>query len=59
MLIYSLSASRTEEELARSVTEHFAKWGTLLNVKVLKDWMHRPYSFVQFEVGISVCKVTD
>lgn len=34
-----------------SVTEHFKKWGPLLNVKVLKDWMQRPYSFVQFEVG--------
>ncbi|KAF9273280.1 hypothetical protein BGZ68_001644 [Mortierella alpina] len=31
--------------------EHFKKWGPLLNVKVLKDWMQRPYSFVQFEVG--------
>lgn len=33
-----------------SVTEHFKRWGHLLNVKVLKDWMQRPYSFVQFEV---------
>jgi len=24
------------------------KWGTLLNVKVLKDWANRPFSFVQY-----------
>ncbi|KAF9936905.1 hypothetical protein BGZ65_001948 [Modicella reniformis] len=36
-------------QLVESVTEHFKKWGPLMNVKVLKDWMQRPYSFVQFE----------
>jgi hypothetical protein len=46
----SLAASRTDTQLMESVTEHFKKWGRLLNVKVLKDWMQRPYSFVQFEV---------
>ncbi|KAF9115951.1 hypothetical protein BGX27_005643 [Mortierella sp. AM989] len=45
----SLAASRTDFQLVESVTEHFKKWGPLLNVKVLKDWMQRPYSFVQFE----------
>ncbi|QSL67001.1 hypothetical protein MERGE_001388 [Pneumocystis wakefieldiae] len=44
-----LSSSRTDEQLCVSVTNHFRKWGNLLNVKVLKDWMQRPYSFVQFE----------
>ena len=24
------------------------QWGTLLNVKVLKDWANRPFSFVQY-----------
>lgn len=46
----SLAATQTDAQLVRSVTEHFQKWGTLMNVKVLKDWMQRPYSFVQFEV---------
>jgi len=46
----SLAASKSDAELSESVTRHFEKWGTLRNVKVLKDWMQRPYSFVQFEV---------
>ncbi|KAG0298885.1 hypothetical protein BGZ98_010434 [Dissophora globulifera] len=50
LFVASLAASRTDVELVESVTEHFKKWGPLLNVKVLKDWMQRPYSFVQFEV---------
>ncbi|KAG4305968.1 hypothetical protein PORY_000878 [Pneumocystis oryctolagi] len=49
LFVASLSSSRTDEQLCASVTNHFRKWGNLLNVKVLKDWMQRPYSFVQFE----------
>ncbi|KAF9437730.1 hypothetical protein BGZ76_011368 [Entomortierella beljakovae] len=49
LFVASLAASRTDAQLVDSVTEHFEKWGPLLNVKVLKDWMLRPYSFVQFE----------
>ncbi|KAF9089559.1 hypothetical protein BGX23_006591 [Mortierella sp. AD031] len=49
LFVASLAASRTDVQLVESVTEHFQKWGKLLNVKVLKDWMQRPYSFVQFE----------
>ncbi|KAF9919883.1 hypothetical protein FBU30_010414 [Linnemannia zychae] len=49
LFVASLAATRTDTQLVESVTEHFQKWGTLLNVKVLKDWMQRPYSFVQFE----------
>ncbi|KAF9365002.1 hypothetical protein BGX34_011761 [Mortierella sp. NVP85] len=49
LFVASLAASRTDTQLMESVTEHFKKWGRLLNVKVLKDWMQRPYSFVQFE----------
>lgn len=49
LFVASLSSSRTDEQLCVSVTNHFRKWGNLLNVKVLKDWMQRPYSFVQFE----------
>ncbi|KAF9570172.1 hypothetical protein EC968_002111 [Mortierella alpina] len=49
LFVASLAASKTDAQLMESVTEHFKKWGPLLNVKVLKDWMQRPYSFVQFE----------
>ncbi|KAG0244509.1 hypothetical protein BGX31_008944 [Mortierella sp. GBA43] len=49
LFVASLAASRTDVQLVESVTEYFSKWGSLLNVKVLKDWMQRPYSFVQFE----------
>ncbi|KAH7047186.1 hypothetical protein BKA57DRAFT_493816 [Linnemannia elongata] len=49
LFVASLAATQTDAQLVQSVTEHFQKWGTLMNVKVLKDWMQRPYSFVQFE----------
>ncbi|CAO3569626.1 unnamed protein product [Mortierella alpina] len=49
LFVASLAASKTDAQLMDSVTEHFKNWGPLLNVKVLKDWMQRPYSFVQFE----------
>ncbi|KAF9538131.1 hypothetical protein EC957_007205 [Mortierella hygrophila] len=49
LFVASLAAVRTDAQLVESVTDHFQKWGTLMNVKVLKDWMQRPYSFVQFE----------
>ncbi|KAF9903072.1 hypothetical protein EC991_004246 [Linnemannia zychae] len=48
LFVASLAATRTDVQLVESVTEHFQKWGVLMNVKVLKDWMQRPYSFVQF-----------
>jgi hypothetical protein len=50
----SLAAIRTDEQLKESVTQHFSKWGTLLDVKVFRDSQQRPYSFVQFEVGHNV-----
>jgi hypothetical protein len=37
--------------LNKSVFEEFKQWGRLLNVKVLRDWMGRPYGFVQFEAS--------
>ncbi|KAI9311803.1 hypothetical protein BX666DRAFT_896184 [Dichotomocladium elegans] len=49
IFVASLARSKTDEELNVSVSNHFARWGALLNVKVLKDWLHRPYAFVQFE----------
>ncbi|RUS27309.1 hypothetical protein BC938DRAFT_483445 [Jimgerdemannia flammicorona] len=49
LFVASLAASKTDEQLQVSVTKHFHQWGPLLNVKVMKDWMHRPYAFVQFE----------
>ncbi|KAJ3104952.1 hypothetical protein HDU97_008700 [Phlyctochytrium planicorne] len=49
LFVASLSSARTDEQLFKSVSEHVVKWGSLANVKVLKDWMGRPYAFVQFE----------
>ncbi|KAF7731596.1 hypothetical protein EC973_009360 [Apophysomyces ossiformis] len=40
---------KNDEQLNVSVSNHFMQWGDLLNVKVLKDWMDRPYAFVQYE----------
>ncbi|KAJ3011700.1 hypothetical protein HKX48_006703 [Thoreauomyces humboldtii] len=49
LFVASLSSSRSDTDLQRGVTEHFQQWGRLLHVKVLKDWLSRPYAFVQFK----------
>lgn len=54
ILCFSLTKDKNDEELNISVTNHFSRWGELLNVKVLKDWMERPYAFVQYEASDEV-----
>ncbi|CAA93601.2 RNA-binding protein Msa1 [Schizosaccharomyces pombe] len=49
LFVASLNSSRSEEELTATVKDYFQQWGPLLHVKVLKDWLQRPYSFVQFQ----------
>ncbi|KAJ3416298.1 hypothetical protein HDV05_002238 [Chytridiales sp. JEL 0842] len=49
LFVASLSSARTDDQLLESVTTHFRQWGPLSNVKVLKDWLSRPYAFVQFD----------
>ncbi|KAI9028830.1 hypothetical protein CLU79DRAFT_514269 [Phycomyces nitens] len=49
IFVASLTKEKNDEELNVSVSNHFVRWGKLLNVKVLKDWMGRPYAFVQYE----------
>ncbi|KAI8823269.1 hypothetical protein BJ741DRAFT_634443 [Chytriomyces cf. hyalinus JEL632] len=49
LFVASLSSSLSDAELLAGVEEHFLQWGSLTNVKVLKDWLARPYAFVQFE----------
>lgn len=48
VFVASLSSSRTDDELCRSVTSHFSKFGHLVSVKVLRDLASRPYAFVQY-----------
>ncbi|GAB5588637.1 hypothetical protein Unana1_03537 [Umbelopsis nana] len=48
VFVASLSKLLKDSELNASVTAHFSQWGTVLNVKVFRDWMQRPYGFVQF-----------
>lgn len=47
----SLAKEKSDRDLNRSVWRHFSQWGRLLHVKVLKDWMSRPYAFVQYAVS--------
>ncbi|KAI8609996.1 hypothetical protein BC830DRAFT_1221930 [Chytriomyces sp. MP71] len=49
LFVASLSSAHSDVELQESVQSHFLQWGNLTNVKVLKDWLARPYAFVQFE----------
>ena len=49
LFVASLNVAKTEEQLTRSVTRHFGRFGKLLHVKVLKDPANRPYAFVQYE----------
>ncbi|KAI9349737.1 hypothetical protein BDR26DRAFT_636722 [Obelidium mucronatum] len=49
LFVASLSTSVSDKELNHSLIAHFSQWGQLNNVKVLKDWLARPYAFVQYE----------
>ncbi|KAI8374909.1 hypothetical protein BD560DRAFT_87641 [Blakeslea trispora] len=49
VFVASLSKDVPDTELQSDVYQHFLQWGTLSSVKVLKDWLKRPYAFVQFE----------
>ncbi|KAK4511219.1 UBX domain-containing protein 10 [Mucor velutinosus] len=44
-----------DADLKTSVYEHFLKWGPIMSVKVFKDWLERPYAFVQYE-AVDDCK---
>ncbi|EPX70669.1 RNA-binding protein M [Schizosaccharomyces octosporus yFS286] len=48
LFVGSLNSSLSESQLTVSVKTFFQKYGPLLHVKVLKDWLQRSYSFVQF-----------
>ncbi|CUM45658.1 uncharacterized protein AC631_01571 [Debaryomyces fabryi] len=48
VFVASLCSSRSDDELCVSVTKHFAQWGKLSTVKVLRDPANRPYAFVQY-----------
>lgn len=48
VFVASLRSSKTDDDLCRSVTSHFSKFGKLISVKVLRDLSNRPYAFVQY-----------
>ncbi|KAG5370859.1 Meiotic activator RIM4 [Yarrowia sp. E02] len=48
VFVASLNATLTDDQLNNSVTRHFAQWGSIAFVKVLRDLCERPYAFVQF-----------
>lgn len=48
VFVASLCATKTDDDLCRSVTHHFKQFGELSSVKVLRDTSNRPYAFVQY-----------
>ncbi|KAL9544976.1 hypothetical protein MBANPS3_007354 [Mucor bainieri] len=55
IFVASLNRDLKDTDLKTSVYEHFVKWGAIMSVKVFKDWMKRPYAFVQYET-VDDCK---
>ncbi|KAI8991272.1 hypothetical protein BDF20DRAFT_997187 [Mycotypha africana] len=49
IFVASLNKDIEDDELQQAVYAHFQRWGDLLGVKVFKDWLGRPYAFVQYE----------
>lgn len=49
VFVASLNRNLKDSDLKTSVYEHFSKWGSISSVKVFKDWLKRPYAFVQYE----------
>ncbi|KAI7907186.1 uncharacterized protein BX663DRAFT_131085 [Cokeromyces recurvatus] len=56
VFVASLNKHLEDQELHDSVLKHFKQWGQIIGVKVFKDWLKRPYAFVQYE-NISHCKL--
>lgn len=48
VFVASLCATKNDDELWYSVTNHFAVFGRISAVKVLRDTANRPYAFVQY-----------
>lgn len=48
VFVASLRSNRADDDLCRSVTSHFSRFGKLVSVKVLRDLANRPYAFVQY-----------
>ncbi|KAG0638092.1 hypothetical protein HOY80DRAFT_196424 [Tuber brumale] len=48
VFVANLAATRTDEELMKSLQTHFSKYGRL-HVKIRRDSKGNPYSFCQFE----------
>ena len=48
VFVASLKATDSDDNLCRSVTNHFSQFGPLVSVKVLRDPANRPYAFVQY-----------
>lgn len=46
----SLNRDLKDADLKANVHEHFLQWGHIMSVKVFRDWLKRPYAFVQYEV---------
>ncbi|QPG73234.1 hypothetical protein FOA43_000541 [Brettanomyces nanus] len=49
IFVASLSSGLSDDVLCQSVTSHFAQWGKITLVKVLRDPANRPYAFVQYD----------
>ncbi|CAO3592968.1 unnamed protein product [Absidia cylindrospora] len=49
IFVASLNRSTTVKELILSLHKHFEQWGEIISVKVSKDWLDRPYAFIQYE----------
>ncbi|CAO3626579.1 unnamed protein product [Mucor hiemalis] len=50
IFVASLNKNVPDDELTSNVSDHFQQWGKVMGVKVLQDWLKRPYAFVQYEL---------
>jgi hypothetical protein len=49
IFVASLNAQKTDEQLKESVSSAFTTFGSILDLKVMRDNQGRPYAFVQYE----------
>ncbi|KAF1799486.1 hypothetical protein V8B55DRAFT_1579495 [Mucor lusitanicus] len=55
VFVASLNRDLKDADLKANVHEHFLQWGHIMSVKVFRDWLKRPYAFVQYET-VDDCK---
>lgn len=49
LFVASLVSTRSPQEIENILSNFFSRWGDVVAVRSLRDWLQRPFAFVQFK----------